>query len=185
METVALVTHKVLFSNEHNENWTTPSYPVGPFVEGAVDLEATGTFCRSSDDDGIMVGKLYEVRDVTLPAFLSVESWVKNCIKWKYTWASGVDPTWSEQWQTALLGLSTEARVACVQLLKTKNFRSGFRASLQAQLLTWLNGDRKFASPFSSRQWECLMNKHTANTARLVDANCYNDRRYSGVAQAA
>src|SRR6185436_11540707 len=75
---VALVTHLVLFTRRNNENVTTPMDPVGPFVEGAVDLNAEGTFCWSPDDDRSVTDKLYSVVEISLPAFLTVEEWVRH-----------------------------------------------------------------------------------------------------------
>lgn len=46
----------------------------------------------------------------------------------------------------------------CWDLLKTKKFRSTFRASLANQLRTWLSEkENKFQYPFSRRQEECVM----------------------------
>lgn len=46
----------------------------------------------------------------------------------------------------------------CWDLLKTKKFRSTFRASLANQLRTWLSEkENKFPYPFSRRQEECVM----------------------------
>ena len=46
----------------------------------------------------------------------------------------------------------------CWDLLKTKKFRSTFRASLANQLRNWLSEkENKFPRPFSYRQEECVM----------------------------
>lgn len=186
---VTLVTHLVLFSRKSNENSTTPMYPVGAYTPGMVDLEARGTFCLSSDDDRPVEGKLYEVREVVLPSFLSPNEWASNMVAWKYTWGCGVNPTWPEAWQRGLAKMDRCAnRVACVGLLKVKNFRSAFRKSMHDQLVTWLETsteDRKFGSPFSMRQWDCILDVHVGHRARSIEAGLSRSRTYTGVDVAA
>ena len=55
------------------------------------------------------------------------------------------------------MSLSAAKQYAALGLLKVKRFRSSFRASLRKQLDSWLAGESKYDSPFSWKQWECLL----------------------------
>ena len=173
-------TTTVLYSRKSNENSTTPGYPVAAWV-GQVDLNETGVFCWSSDDDRRVVENVYSLKEVTLPDFLSVEEWVRDCITWKYVWGAGCDPSWPEAWQRGLLRMTNEQRVAACKLLKVKKFRSEFRRSLCEQVKTWLESeDRRYASPLSARQWDALIDRYTALDAERLSVNLYRSREYLG-----
>lgn len=43
-----------------------------------------------------------------------------------------------------------------VDLITNTRIRSGFKLSLRNQLVNWLKGDRKYNTPLSKRQWDCL-----------------------------
>jgi len=50
--------------------------------------------------------------------------------------------------------------VACKALLKTRaknRFRSEFRRKMADQLIAWLQGQSEYDTPFSRRQWECVL----------------------------
>lgn len=54
-------------------------------------------------------------------------------------------------------GLKSDALNACIQLLKTKNFRSNFRKSCRDQIVAWLEEDEpKYLTPLSPRQMQYL-----------------------------
>lgn len=176
-------THKVLFSRKGNENSTTPPTPIGSWEE-QVSLDEKGTFCLSSDDDRPVQDFLYEVREILLPDFLSVKDWISNMTYWKYNWACGVDPNWSESWQKGLLRLRTVERLVLVELLKVKTFKSEFRKSLRAQLETWLEtpeDQRKHSSPFSGRQYDTITTQSHGYRAKSLEARLYSYRGYNGV----
>lgn len=169
-------THEILFSRGGNENATTAPDPVAVWT-GQVDLETTDMYCASSDMDMLVPCKKYEVHTVTLPDWLSPEEWIANTIGWKYTWGCGVDPEWPEAWQRGLKNMGSAAqRVACADLLRTKKFRNTFRASLCEQLKKWLEGDSDFASPFSARQWGCLINVYVEREASAIENGLYYSR---------
>jgi hypothetical protein len=154
--------HQILFSRKNNENATTALDPVAPWA-GQVDLNETGTFCASSDWDMLVTEKLYAVREVELPEWMSADEWCRNYITWKYVWASGVELTWSEAWQRGLARLSFADRYAACKLLRTKKFRSEFRKSLRDQIVAWLEAApeaRNYASPLSDRQWAAIAAPH-------------------------
>ena len=153
-------THKVqiLYTRKHNENATTAMDPMAPW-SGQVDLEATGTFCASFDWDMLVPAKLYEVREITLPSWMSAEEYTTGWIEWKYVWGAGVDMSWPEAWQRGLAGLSFADRAAACKLLRTKKFRSSFRKSLRDQIVSWLEtpaDQRRYESPLSARQWAAI-----------------------------
>jgi len=170
------VTHSVVFSRQFNENSCSPMDPTG-LDPAAVDLEATGWFCLSGDNDMQVQSRLYEIRQVSLPAWLSVNAWLSNSIKFRYIWAAGVSQDDPEAFQRACLAMSTAQIIAAVGLLRTKKFRSAFRASLAARLTEWLDETaHQFASPFSHGQWAALCNVHVLRQARAVDSSCYRNR---------
>jgi hypothetical protein len=179
---MTMTTHKVLFQKFGENSGTAPD-PVRPYVEGCVDLTKKTTCCLSFDDDRPVEVNLYEVHDVTIPSWMTVEEWISDSIQWKYTWGAGVDPTWPEAWQRGLHRFGTvEARLAAVKLLKTKKFRSDFRKSLHDQLVAWLEtpaDQRQHRSPFSGRQWEVLLDTYTHREAKRLEENLYRSNRYA------
>jgi hypothetical protein len=159
---MSTTTHKILFTRKNNENATSALDPVAPWA-GQVDLDATGTFCASSDFDMLVTAKLYEVRDIELPVWLSADEWCGSYISWRYVWGAGVDKSWPESWQRGLARLSFAERFAACKLLSVKKFRSTFRASLRNQFVAWLESApeaRKFANPLSSKQWAAIERPH-------------------------
>lgn len=176
-------THKVLFK-KNGENMTTPADPVRAFVEGKDEplLTEKATFCVSFDNDMLVQANLYEVYDVVLPPWMSVEEWCADCVGWKHAWGAGIDPSWSEEWQRGLRQLSNVERVAACKLLKTKTFRSDFRKSLRAQIENWLNtaDTRTHRSPLSERQWDAICDRHVALEAKRISNSLYHNRIYRG-----
>ncbi len=174
------VVTKVLFERR-GENSTTSPDPVAPYVEGAVDMNSTVQCCLSYDDDQLIRVLKYDVQDVTLPAWLSVEEWIKTSLKWKWNWGGGVDPTWPEAWQRGLLYFSTLERYVYAQLLGTKKFRSQFRQAMCHALIEWLEKapeDRKYPQPLSSGQWGALTKNapYTLHEATSLGERLYRDR---------
>ena len=171
-----MATHKILFTRKNNENATTALDPMAPWCE-QVDLNETGTFCATHDWDMPVTCKLYEVRDVDLPDWMSAEEWCRSYIEWKYVWGAGVDRSWPESWQRGLARLSFADRFAACKLLAVKKFRSEFRASLCKQIVTWLEttaAERQYASPLSVRQWEAIAGRPWE--AKRAEEACYRAR---------
>ena len=77
-------------------------------------------------------------------------------------------------------GYSPADRLACIQLLKTKKFRSKFRSDLCAQLKTWLEEER-YPHPLSPKQWDKLVNKYVVWRAAQLETALNRDRSYYGV----
>ena len=177
---VGVAVFLVLFCRR-GENSTTSPDPVGEWT-GQVSLDATGSYCLSSDDDRLVTCQKYSVRRVELPAWLSPREWAGNCVEWKYTWGAGVDPSWPEAWQRGLATLEFDCRYWAAKLLKTKKFRSEFRASLRNQIVAWLETpavERKYGSPLSWRQWEALSGRRPWEPGQ-VSSRLYYYRDWPG-----
>lgn len=187
--TEALVKHRIL-CEFNGEVSTTPSAPMAVWT-GQVDLTEQKTFILSNDDWRQVGGPRYEVREVELPYWLGAREWVINYVYWRYTWAAGVETSWPESWQRGLMELAHERRLACVKLLTTREFRSGFRLSLRMQLVAWLEDRQRakvfsgkppqYESPFSRNQWEKLLDVHTVRAARQNSEHLYSHRSAPGV----
>ncbi len=176
---MATTTHQIVFTRKNNECSMSAMDPHCPLDEFDGDLEATGSFIWYHDDWRHVSAPLYSVSQVELPGWLSPREWIRDSIKWKYTWSFGVDNTWPEAWQRELKGFSSAQRLAAVKLLKTKKFRSDFRASLCDRLKAWLEtptDDREYADPFSVRQWACLINRYVAREAEQLSTSIYRAR---------
>ena len=180
---VATVLVLVTFlTKQLGENSSTPRDPVAVYdPDGAhadVDFEATGYYCYYWDDNRLVPKKKYGTMEMKLPAWLDPHEWLRNRTAWKWAWGCGCDKTWPEAWQRFLAYdcKDTARRLAAVKLFKTKKFRSDFRRSLREQLETWVatpKDERKFGSPFSMRQWECLT-RYERHEARCVDSSLYH-----------
>jgi hypothetical protein len=174
---MTMKTHQILCRHTGEISYTAKD-PVAIFT-GQVDLEETTTCILSSDDFRLVSTKLWEVRSVELPDWLSPEEWIGSTVQWKYTWGFGVDTSWPESWQRGLKNLCTTMRLACVKLLKVKNFRSKFRESLRDQLVTWLETapeSRQFDDPFSRRQWDALLTDRNNREAKQLSEYLYRCR---------
>lgn len=171
--------HQILFSRKNNENATTALDPVAPWAN-QVDLNETGTFCASADWDMLVTEKLYQVREIDLPDWMSADEWCRSYIEWKYVWASGVEREWPQTWQRGLAKLSFADRFSACKLLRTKNFKSAFRKSLRDQIVAWLEAPaeaRKFASPLSERQWSAIA--EPSYRAKRAEEAAYRDRGWA------
>ena len=163
------------------ENSTTPATPMAAWRE-QVDLSTTAVYCLSAEDDQLVSRPKYEVHEIELPSWMTTNEYCLNYISWKYLWGCGADPEWPEEWQRLLINGRTAEKLALIQLLKTKKFRSEFRMGLRDQLVTWLNDtERRYASPFSPKQWDTLLNKYLLRDAVQLGEKLYRDRQYLGV----
>jgi hypothetical protein len=174
---MSMKTHQILCQHTGEISYTSKD-PVAVWA-GQVDLTEQQDCILSSDDWRPVSVPKWEVREVTLPDWLSPEGWIRDSVYWKYCWGSGVDREWPEGWQRGLLRMNTAERLACVKLLKVKTFRSEFRASLRDQLEKWLETPsdlRQHNSPFSTRQWDCLIDDRLAREAKYVDEGLYRSR---------
>jgi hypothetical protein len=154
------------------------------YVPGEVDLSAAKNCIASNDDWRDVKVNRYEVRDVTLPDWLSPDVWLRHWVEFKFLWESGADKSWSESWTRGLLALDTNTRHVAVKLLNTKKFRSDFRAAMHKRLVEWLetpSESRAYKSPFSARMFDCLFDTHTARDAKRTSENNYWNKNSLGV----
>lgn len=169
--------HKMVFIRR-GENATTPRDPLCLLdsEEGKkVDLSAEDNFCISYDDDGLVKAQVYSVEEVTLPSWLSPEEWLASHSNWHFHWAMGMDPTWPEQWQRGLMTLSALACYVLSGLIRATP-RGDFKASLKAQLTSWLDLKpelREFQHPLSMRQMECLYGYGKHDDAKRAETQVY------------
>jgi len=152
----------ILMSRENNEFSTTPSYPVGEWTPGEVDLDETMDFVRSSDDSRRVTEKKYSVVAVLLPAWMSTQEYIRPDVRMdlKYKWG-GTDarPDWPESWTRALMEMSFERVYWLSKILKVQNFRSNFRKSLKEQMVRWFEtppSERRYGFPLSPRQYAAI-----------------------------
>ena len=170
-------TVKVVFE-QLGENSTTAKDPVRIYKGEEIDLNATIGCCLSYDDDRLVQCQKYAIVDVELPEWLDPEFWLRNQVQFKYLW-SIVGKDCPERIQRALLPMGMPERMGCWNLLKVKNFRSDFRRSLRAQLDAWIDTPaeaRTHRSPFSPRQWECVVDARTARDASRLSNSVYYNR---------
>lgn len=174
-------TYKILFEH-YGENSDTAKSPVAVW-DNQVDLSATRTCCTNWDDNSLVSVNRYQVLDVTLPNWLDANEWIRNALKWQWAWDLGVDASWPESWQRWFIGKASEAaKLAIIKLLKTKNFRSEFRQSLRDQFVQYVETPeeaRQYNSPFSPRQWDKLIDKHTTLDARRMSNDIYYAHRHA------
>ena len=137
---------KILFEHQ-GENATTSHTPAAEVLsqEGntvvaqwrnetrTVSLLEEKTVCMSSDWDMLTAIRRYQVGEVDLPDWMPALEYIQNQVAWKYYLGFGASPDWPRQWFFRLIKLGEAAKYAAVQLLKVKNFRSSFRASMRDQ----------------------------------------------------
>jgi hypothetical protein len=171
-----LVSHEIVFKQQ-GENATTDKDPYAPLADFDGDLCAVKNCCMSSDSDMLVEVSLYEVQSIALPEWLSPSEWINRSIDFGYMWARGVDPEWPEHWQRRLLQLNAVGQYVISKLLKTKNFRSSFRASLCEQTKRWLEGETEYDSPLSGKQWGAVITVHDTIAVKRIDEDCYRSRK--------
>lgn len=169
-----MTTHEILFEHRGEISYTSHD-PVAVWT-GQVDLNETKGAILSNDDWRQVSVNRYSTAKVELPYWLSPEEWLHSTVAWKYTWGMGVEQSWPENWQRALLRLSSEETYACAKLLKTKSFRSEFRAKMRMQLVAWLEGHSDFAHPFSPRQLDAVLGNYGAREAKRQAEYLYRSR---------
>jgi hypothetical protein len=172
-------THIILFQ-QLGENSTTERDPVTVW-DGKVNLSETVSVCWSSDDNTLVAKDKYELRAVAMPEWLSPIEWLSNTTVWK--WFVGFDGrlTWGEQIcrTIAYSSWGEVAKLACIKLLNTHRFKSDFRRAMRDQLTLWLSkepSERTFETPFSTKQWNALMDTWTIREAKRMSSELYRCR---------
>lgn len=170
-------THQILCQHTGEQSCTAKD-AIAVFT-GQVDLTETVTCILNSDDWRLVETSKWAVVEMSLPDWLEPEDWIRNRIQWKYLWGFGAEVSWPESWQRGLLHLGESHRYACIKLLKTQAFRSEFRKSMRDHLVAWLETPpdaRQYGSPFSSRQWDCLLSNHDCRAAKRLGEEIYRSR---------
>lgn len=182
-----------ILCQQQGENSTTSRDPVAEIVDekvifwnkeialSEINLQEEINVCVSSDNDMLVKKGKWEIREVELPEWMTAKEWLHNLIKYKYAWGMGVDQSWPENWQRWLaLDCEGSTRLGLVKLLKTKTFRSEFRKSMRDQVVKFLDSapeDRKYRSPLSLKQLDCLVDRYTARDASRIENNLYYSSR--------
>lgn len=170
---------RVLYKHE-GENSDTAYSPIRELAEGETVPETLVTRCLNYDDNRLV--EIHEFKELTrvLPEWLSVEEWVRRAVKFSYLWGYGCPKSFPEAWQRKLINFGQNEAYGAIKLLLTKKFRSEFRQSLRTQLESWLNaqGEQQYASPFSQRQWGCLLNQYVCREASATATDMYYHHRY-------
>ena len=65
-----------------------------------------------------------------------------------------------KKWIPSLQAMEHDRRTVCLRLLKTKRFKSLWRAAMREQLYRWLEGlPGSSAEPFTSTEWAKLLRR--------------------------
>ena len=165
-----LTTRSVLYVRNDGDSLTNPMIPLGPWV-GQVDLSTMGNYSSPESKKTLVQAPKYEVHEIELPEWLPTERYCGDYIRWSRLWGYGADPEWPESWQRLLVLINgdPQAKIACIDLLNTKKFRSEFRSSLRDRLVTWLEDpEARFPSPFTPKQWDKLIVKYVTWKANRI-----------------
>lgn len=143
-------------------------------------LERKRECCLNYDND--MMVSIHEYRVLDCRTWSDVEDpMIFARLRWyiKEAEAAGLNPdTIRPEVLQKLMSLADWQRWGCYKLLKTKNFRSEFRAKMREQLDSWLRGESNYESPFSPKQWMCLGIGQETHTIQRVQDNLYRSNRY-------
>lgn len=155
----------------------------------SIRLKDTVECIVSSDDWRGCTEDKYALADIVLPDWLSTTEWIRDQVAWKWTWGMGADSEWPETWQRGIKDIKdAQCRRAAIKLLAVKKFRSAFRQELRQKLEAWLTTpveNRAYTSPFSYRQWNCLIDAHTAREAEQYDVGLYRNKGWRDARKAA
>lgn len=168
-------THKVILHHSGEQSGT-PKSPIKVYTDDhGLDLKAQQRCILNSDDWRIVMVDKYAVDTIDLPDWIDIDRYIYDPLSFEFLLRKmaifKIDPdTLTIGAATKLMAMPTKDVFACLSLLKVKNFRSEFRASLRGQLDEWLETDENtFDSPFSYKQWECLLNNHIITMAARYD----------------
>lgn len=178
-------THLILF--KHTGECAVTPKTVHSLWRGQVDLSERKSCIWSNDDWRQVSEPMWAVAEVELPDWMDPERYCDSGwtqIAWKYFEGLGGDETFGKEWFFQLAKLDDTTELACIQLLKTKKFRSEFREKLRDHLVAWLGTDpeqRQYDKPFSPKQLACLVNSHQARDAQRISNRLYTDRDHKVV----
>lgn len=170
-------THRILFEHRSEAAWE-PRLPAGLLEASKVDMTEHVLRRSAIDSSGEVSIPRFEVRDVTLPDWLSPAEWAAHLGAWTWTFVMGADMAWPERHLRAIAGLKDLAtRAAVVKLLTAKSLKSGFKASLREQFLTWADDPSpRYAEPFSRKQLQYLVDKGSVLYLRSCERDMSTQR---------
>lgn len=117
----------------------------------------------------------YAIVEKQLPDWCNADYYLQNEIKLTYYFGFGAQQTWSKTYFEKITKLSGVNQFACIKLLNTKAFKSEFRQNLCNQLVAWLNNDEnKYETPFSDKQFSCLVDKYLKRDFKTVEDFIYS-----------
>lgn len=134
--------------------------PVCREEEFSGNLDETVRGISGPDDFRPVQRRRWQVRDVDLPSWMSVEEYIRDYarISTRMYYIRDV----GESAGRYMLELSGPSLRAFHQLM-TANLRSEFKKSLKEQVITWLEKDpvdREYPSPLSDKQWQAITRYH-------------------------
>lgn len=168
---------------QRGENSTTPrslDVELTPEVDAATDWTATVVCCLNADNDMPVTVEKFGRATVEIPAWMTVEFYLRHNIGMKYAVAMGIPLTADERLMRWAIGANKTFVFGVAKLLKTKKFRSGFRQNLCEQFINWIlvpASERRYTSPFSARQWDCVVDAYTAREADRISSSTYYSSR--------
>jgi len=152
----------------YGECLNTPYDIVEEYIGQEYDKEAMKGCILSNDDWRPCSKPLYTILEVEIPEFMEPAEF--NPITWKYYVRCGGSEELGRRVYERLTSLENGAlRLACLQLLNTKSFKSSYRESLKNQLQTWVSDDEpKYKEPFSSKQYMSIVNPYVIKEAKRI-----------------
>ncbi len=93
---------------------------------------------------------------VELPVWLSGDEYLASAQRWNSLWAEDGAAGWPESWQRAMLSPTIRHKGAVCALLCDASPKTDFEQSLRSQVISWIDGSRKYDFPLSYRQGESL-----------------------------
>ena len=153
---------KIIFSRQYNENITTDLRPYCLLEDFKENINKTDIYCASWDDNRLVEGKIFEIRELVLPDWMDEETYLKEYIRCNSIIIQAEEiENMNQKWFHRIVELNESIREIIFTLLRTKKFRSAFRESLKNQLVEWLNNDNpEYSLPFSDKQLNCLIYKN-------------------------
>lgn len=146
---------KILFCR-FGENITTDLSPVREYTDQDLPLlEIIDRYCASYDDNRLVPGHKYSVREIDLPGWLPADQYCDNYLKWNFILGYPCIIEKLGPRSISLIRMEYIEIKALASLFQVKKFRSSFRESIYNQVLNWFYDDRedKYRSPLSEKQW--------------------------------
>lgn len=140
----------------------TPRNILEPYIGQEYDREAMAGTILSNDDWRAHPKKLYDLQDIEIPEWMTPKEYVTYSHNW--IWYKKIGGT-EELGKKVFIKISSikdgALRLASLQLLKTKRFKSELRKSFQKQLISWIEDkNSKYDNPFSQKQSSILCNSY-------------------------